>query len=266
MSPLGFADYKDFIRGKIEANQGERGYQGKLAQAARCQKSYFSQVLKSETNLSLDQAMGLAEFWNLNESEAEYFLELVTLARSSYPPLVRVIKERLRGLVEKHERLSKSAGASEIIVNDQWLYYSQWYWSAIHILTGIPKFQTVNSIARCLGLPEALVTQVLHALKQQGLVDQESSRWIIKPVHRHLASESPLNSMNHSNWRNRAVLDSQMFSSNSLHYTSVQSHSRKDMDAIKQLLLEGVSKTRGLVRPSPNEEMSCLCIDFFSIT
>ena len=266
MSTFTYTDYKKYIRDKIELNEGERGYQGKLAEAANCQKSYFSQVLKGDTNLSLDQAMGLVEFWNLNERETEYFLELVTLARSSYPPLIKVIKEKLRNLREKYENQTKSAGASEIIVDNQWLYYSQWYWSAIHILVGVPGFQSVSAIAKGLSLDELLVEQALQILKQQGLVEQEKNRWIIRPGHRHLAAESHLNSMNHGNWRQRAVLDSQRPKSDSLHYTSVHSHSRKDWEVIKQVFLDGIAKSRSIIRPSANEEMSCLCIDAFRLT
>jgi uncharacterized protein (TIGR02147 family) len=266
MSPLGYTEYRKFVRDKIASHQDERGYQGKLAAAARCQKSYFSQVLKGDANLSLDQAMGLVEFWGLNELESEYFIELVTLARSHYPPLVRMVKERLRGMVERHERDSKSTGASEIVVDNDWLYYSQWYWSAIHILVGIPRFQNVSMISRCLNLDEGLVEQALQSLKQQGLVEQSGARWNTKPGHRHLSSSSPLNAMNNANWRERAVLDSQRLRPDSLHYTSVQSHSRKDVEAIRQVFLEAIAKSRAIVRPSANEEMTSLCVDFFRVT
>jgi hypothetical protein len=266
MSPLNYTEYRKFIRDQIEDREGERGYQGKLAAAARCQKSYFSQILKGDANLNLDQAMGLAEFWGLSEVETQYFLDLVSLARSQYPPLVRAIKERLRKMVEAHERDAKSSGASEIIANTEWLYYSQWYWSAIHILVGIPKFQSVTTISKALNLEEALVETVLLSLKQQGLVEQSGSSWLTKPGHRHLSAQSPLNAMNHSNWRQRAVLNSQRSRPDPLHYTSIQSHSRSDSEAIKKVFLEAIAKSRSIIRPSPNEEMTAICLDFFRVT
>ena len=267
MNLMTYVDYKEFMRDQIEKYRDERGYQGKLAQAARCQKSYFSQVLSTKANLSPDQAMGVAEYWQLNEDETAYFLELVSLARSQYPPLVNRIQIRLREIREKHERKSKQVGASEVIVNDQWLYYSQWYWSAVHIIVGISGFQTPESIAQRLGLDELLVEQILNTLKLQGLVDLQKSRWVIKPVHRHLDPSSPLSTMNHSNWRHRALLDSQIPQSESLHYTSVQSHSRNDWQAIKDILLKGVTASRNIVKASsPDEELSCVCIDFFRLT
>lgn len=266
MNPIGYTDYKDFIREIIKKNTEIRGYQGKLAQAAKCQKSYFSQVMSTHTNFNLDQAIGLCEFWHLGEEETEYFLELVNLARSQHPSMIRRIKNRLDSYREKHEQQTKKKGASEIIVNEEWRYYSQWHWSAIHILVGIPRFQKIEAIAKCLELPEGLVSETLQSLKQQGLVDLQNGRWVIKPIHRHLASDSPLNMMNHSNWRQRAILDSQSLHSSSLHYTSVQSHSLGDGSKLKQIFLDAIGSSRNIVSKSADEEMSCLCIDFFNLT
>jgi uncharacterized protein (TIGR02147 family) len=266
MNPIAYSDYKAFIRDAIQKNSESRGYQGKLAEAARCQKSYFSQVVNGHTNLNQDQAIGLCEFWHFDEDETDYFLELVNLARSQHPSLAKRIKNKLKKYREKHEKRTKRSGASEVIVNEQWLYYSQWHWSAIHILVGIQRFQKIDAIAKCLGLPEHLVRDTLEILKQQNLVDHENGKWVIKPIHRHLSSDSPLNAMNHSNWRQRAILDSQFPQPSSLHYTSVQSHGTVDREKLKQIFLDAIGQSRDIISRSPNEEMTCLCLDFFSLT
>lgn len=266
MNPISYNDYKTFIRDMIQKNLDTRGYQGKLAQAARCQKSYFSQVVNGHTDLHLDQAIGLCEFWHLGDDETEYFLELISLARSQHPSLVKRIKNRLRNYREKYEKKTKRSGASEVVVSEPWLYYSQWHWVAIHILTGIPRFQKIDAIAKCLEIPENLVKETLEILKQQNLVDLQNGKWTIKPVHRHLPSGSPLNPMNHANWRQRAVLDSQFPRPNSLHYTSVQSHGAIDRDKLKQIFLDAIGQSRDIISHSPDEEMTCLCLDFFSLT
>ena len=267
LSPFKYNDYKDLIRDAISSNTELRGYQGKIAEAGRCQKSYFSKVLNGDAHLNTDQAMGISEFLQLNEDETEYFLELVSLARSSYPPLLKRIKGKLRLLREKQEKGAKAAGASEIVSNNEWQYYSQWHWSAIHIIVGISRFQTVAAISKSLNLNESIVLETLVGLQHQGLVEIKNGRWNIKPVHRHLDSNSPLNTMNHTNWRNKAIQDSQRFDSESLHYTSVQTHSLEDTNQLKEILLRTILKTRNLVKVSePDEQMTAICIDFFRLT
>ena len=262
-----FEDYCEYLKTTIRLNQSTRGYQGQLAKAASCQESYFSRVLHGKAQLSLDQAMGLCEFWHFNDEQTEYFLELVVLAKCVYPPLVSRIKQRVQKLKTKSEKQTKAKGASEIVREDAWLYYSQWHWSAIHIIVGISRFQTVEEISKCLTLEPKIVRQTLDALKKQGLVCFRNDRWYILPVHRHLDSDSALNAMNHSNWRYKAIMDAQVPNSNSLHYTGIQSHSRKDWEQLKQLFLKGISNSRNLVKIStPDEEMSCLCVDLFRLT
>jgi hypothetical protein len=75
MEIFGFNDYRSYLSHRL-ANDDEgryRGYHKKLADAARCQSSHLSQVLASNANLTLEQAMGLASFWNMNAQELSFF-------------------------------------------------------------------------------------------------------------------------------------------------------------------------------------------------
>ncbi|MFX6794117.1 hypothetical protein ABTH15_20060, partial [Acinetobacter baumannii] len=75
-------DYKQFLLLQVAAHAGEYGYKSKLAVAAGCQKSFFSQVLNAHVHRTPEHALGLARFWKLNRLERDYFLELVNHARA----------------------------------------------------------------------------------------------------------------------------------------------------------------------------------------
>jgi len=259
-------DYKKFIREQIELNAGVRGYQSKLAEAAHCQKSYLSRVLHSDDHLNPDQAIGLAQHWNLGPDEIDWFLELVELARAQTEPLKKRIRERLKTMKAKHEDLSHHFKKPRIGTSEKEnLYYSSWHWSALHILTSIPAFRRVEVIAERLNLPRELVRDCLSKLELLGLVQNRGGEWKNVPGGLYLPKESHLSRNHHANWRQRALLDAQLPERNSIHYTDVVSHSFVDYETVKERLLEVIEASRKIIKPSKEEELSCVCIDFFRV-
>ena len=268
MTIFNHLDYKEVILKYIDANATVRGYQRQLAEAAKCQKSYFSHMLHNEkTHLNQEQMLRLAMFWNLSTLETDYFLELLGLAKTTFEPLRRRIKGRLQSLKGATENLSQryAEAVGLLPANHEATYYSSWVWSAVHMLVGLDEYQTPETISARLQIPVATVRSSLLALQGMGLIRLERQRWKIKPGHMHLPRESPLTATNHMNWRHRAVLDSQSPTSEGLHYTVVHSHSVKDLEKIKDLLLKTIDTTREAIKKSADEEVTCLCIDLFRL-
>ena len=265
-SIISFNDYKSFIRAKIKENASVRGYQGRMAEAVGCPKSYFSQVLNSKAHLNQDQAMRLCLFWSLSENEMEYFLELVNLARASFPPLVGRIKKRLQSIKTQAENLAdRFANARFLDAEKEAFYYSAWYWSAIHILVGIKGYQTAEVIARYLKLSPQCVNETLARLEAMKLVKFDGKKWDTVPGHLHLKKESPMLPIHHANWRQEAVTYSRETSLDNLHYTVVGSHSVEDFERVKQAFLNSLDETRSIINPSPNEMLFCVCLDYFKV-
>jgi uncharacterized protein (TIGR02147 family) len=258
MSIFEFNDYKAFISHHIASNAQIRGYKTVLAQAAGCQKAFFSHVHRSHVHLTPDHAAGLANYW--------YFLVLVDLARAGTERLKNHLQERALKIKKQHgkleERLKTSAVQEHII---QTYYYSSWYWSALHMLASIPQFQTPEKMADRLGLDPRLVLETLKELEKMGLLKKQKDRWVITDKSFHLPKSSPLNEVNHGNWRQRALVDVQKRTDESFHYTSVFSMSKSDAKKIRQLVAELVIDTRKLIEPSEEEELFCFNADFFEV-
>lgn len=261
-----YLKYKDYLRIKIKENSEIRGYQSKLAAAAGCQRPYISQVLNGSAELSLEQAMGLAEYWGLNENEGEYFLTLVQYSRAGTEALRKLLKSKIERVQEEQENLSKRFQKPSVkTIEAQASYYSSWLWSAIHILLTIPRFNNVDKIAKKLSIDESEVNAIILGLEGMGLVVKKGNGWRLTDIHIHLPKDSPFNCINHANWRNRAIQDVMMSQRGSLHYTGVHSLSLEDFEKVKQICLSSIDSAHKIIRPSKEEELVFLGIDFFKV-
>ncbi len=259
-------DYKDFLRAAIAGQKGTRGYQARLAEAAGCQKTYLSQVLHTEVQLTPDHAAGLCAFWGFDADETAYFLDLVGVARAGTKALRDVLSARLARTRAASENLARRFKKPALVSeSDQLRYYSAWYWSAIHVLCGIPAGWTEKSIAARLKLPVDLVQEVLAAMTEMRLVAKLRTGWTATQRDLHLPGDSALTTINHFNWRQRAMARLQEREAGGLHYTAVHSVSRADAKKMREVIRACVAETRAIVGPSQEEEMVAFTCDFFVV-
>lgn len=266
MTVFEYSNYKQFLKDKIYENTKKYGYKGELARAAGCQRAYLSQVLKSQVHLTPDHAAGLVLFWALVNFERDYFLELVNYSRAGTPALKKIIEERMKILKFNNDSVTgriKKPKIENTILQAQ--YYSSWYYSAIHILLTISKFQTVTALAERLNLSKSIISSAISVLAKAGLVVQQGEQWTPASFDLHLPSHSPLGSSNHMNWRMQAVQDSQNPETEGIHFTAVYSLSKKDYQKIRAKILELISESREVALASQEEEVFSFCCDIFKI-
>jgi hypothetical protein len=102
---------------------------------------------------------------------------------------------------------------------------ASWHGAAIHVLVGIPEFQSVEAISSRLRLAPNLVLETLSKLEAMGLVKSKGRNWTRLPGHLHLGDKSPMVGVHHSEWRQKALESTRHSETDGLHYTLVQSHS-----------------------------------------
>jgi uncharacterized protein (TIGR02147 family) len=259
-----FSDYRLFLGAQIEANKSIRGYQSRLAEAADCKRSFLSQVLHSHVNLTPDHAAGLCRFWNFNDDETDWYIELLANTRAGSAEMRKVCSRRLNELKKRRANLSDRFKPSRILPKESQIqYYSNWYCAAIHMLTCIPGYNSLTKIANRLNLREGLVRESLQLLEQTGLVKNKQGTWRATDKDIHLPKMSNLNLINHINWRQRAIFNIQLNDEDSLHYTAVHALSKGDIEKIQELMVAAIKKTRDVVVPSPEEELVCVICDVF---
>lgn len=267
MEPLyTYTDYKKYLSDIIDENESVRGYKSQLAEAAQCQRSFMSSVINSHVHLTPDHALGLAEFWKFNSDSTEYFLEMVHYGRAATPALRSHLLKRLKKLggLQKSEAIRLHNPTLQDLEH-QSIFYSHWTWSALHLLLSVKRFQSDRAIAEHLNMPIETVRQALGVLQSMGLAKREKDAWMTTGRSLHVPIDSVFAWMHHGTWRSRANENMRAKRGNAIHFTSVYSLSAKDRDKIDDLIVKFLESTNKIVAPSPEEEVACLCIDWFGV-
>lgn len=261
-----FEDYKAYLKERLEVAQAGRGGQARLAAAIRCQPAYLSMVLRGRHHLSLEQAEAAARHFGLGTDETDYFFALVQEARAGTAALrERFTRERQR-LSELRRNLGRRFGDQAVLSDDiKAVFYSAWYYTAVHLLLTIPGQRTPNAIAQYLRLPPETVAQVLEFLVRHGLAVVEGGSYVVGPSRLALGPDSPFLAQSHKNWRQMAWQSLQRPISEDFHYSSVVSIAAKDIPRLREAMVQCIAEVRTVVRDSPEEDLYCYTLDVFSL-
>lgn len=133
-------------------------------------------------------------------------------------------------------------------------------------LTAIQGTQTIQTVARRLGLPLAYIEKVVTFLLSTGLCIEKKGLLCPGPQMTHLEEESPLVSRHHGNWRVKAMERHPLLREDAeLAYTAPMTLSAKDVLKIRAALADVVENVDHIVGPSSSEKLYCLNIDWFEI-
>lgn len=266
MTVFEYKNYHKFLQDWFE-NMPKRGYgqAAKLAQAMEVNPAIITQVFKGEKDFTQEQASDFCDYVGFTDLESDYFLLMVQLARASS----RGLKHKLERQI--NEVLSKTKDAKERLPNAhaelseeaKSIFYSQWYFSGIRMLTSIKEFQTIEAIAEKTQLPRATVKRVVDFLLLQNLCIEKNDKILMGPQSTHISKNSPLVSRHHINWRLRACEQVEANRSDELFFTSPLSIATSDIAKVQSILHESIDKIFAVVNPSKEEEVACLNIDWF---
>lgn len=261
-----FIDYKLFLK-KCIAQSEQRGFTTRLAEAAGCQRSYFSTVLSGNIHLLPEHLFGICEFLKLSNDESEYLFLVLDYNRagniSFRSHLLKKIREKQLAWKDLKNRLKKDSIPEAEDMSVRQFYYTSWVYSAIHIAVSIPMLGDIKQLSNYLGITEEMSFWHLEKLAQMGLVEKKGGRWGWKSGDLHLSKDSPWINNHHANWRMQAVSDLPQRRSESLHYSVIQSLSKEDLEALRFRIIEWIEEFKKIASPSRSEELICLNIDFF---
>lgn len=262
-----FSDYKEYLHDKIISSPSKgRGLKLQMAQALGVQTAYISQVLNKDPHFNLEQAMKLNKFWGHSKEESRYFCLLINYARAGSHELREFIKEEMHEVHEKRKSLKARLDIKNSLNEaNQHIYYSSWTYAAIHILTSIPEFQTVDKIVERLRLSRERVQENLHFLVETGLVLTQGGRYIIGTTRIHLDADSLQVRRHHYNWRSQSVISVDRGFKEDLHYSNVVSIAKDDVPKVKEILIKAIEECRAIIRESPEEDIQVITIDSFKL-
>lgn len=262
-----FDNYRKFLAKKI-GEMPNKGY-GQLSQLARqisVHTSLISQILKGHKELTTDQAALVTEYFQMNESETEYFVQLVHLQRAGNQASRKIYSMRLQKLKEKTEKISNRVKVTaKLSAEVRAVFYSDWTYTAVRQTVAILHNPDAHSIGSYLGLPPKKVQPILDFLIQAGLCKIISSKLTTGTASTHLDSDSPWIKVHHINWRQKSIQNMELQNDSDIHYTAPMTLSKKDVALVREKLIQYIEEINSIVDPSPSEELCCLNIDWFKI-
>jgi uncharacterized protein (TIGR02147 family) len=214
----------------------------------------------------MEQAADASAFFNLDTDEEDYFFLLVQLGKAGTKKLKDIYLKKIKMIREKRTIFSNRIGEKlDLDEKTQAQYYSRWYYAAIHMLVTIPEYRTKKDISNYLGLRMDVINEVITFLMTSGLIEQTSKGFITGKSRVFLKGDSPLVVLHHQNWRMRAIDSFSNLSKENVHFSSVYTLSKEDYIKIKEKILNDIQEIRKIVKPSKEEELCVLNIDFFQL-
>lgn len=263
-----YVSYKAFVKDRIEKMpQQGRGQFRQMSERLRMHTSLISQIFGGDRHLTPEQACELCEYWGMTDLETEMFLALLNYEKAGSKKLKQVLEKQLETLRKKADKFSyRLSQEKQLSEETRSIFYSNWYYSGIRLLTSLSQYQNIDAIAEYFSLPKGLVSKVTQFLIQHGLCVLDKDENIqMGPQRTHLASDSTLVSRHHTNWRLKNLSRADAIRDHEIMFTAPLSISKKDAQKVRKKIFELVEDISATVKESKPEKLVCLNIDWMDI-
>lgn len=262
----GFSDYRPYLLKYFGDKSLRRGLKSKAAAFLGVHTTLISQILHDKVIPNLEQGDKLNQFIGHNEEESHYFLLLLQKARAGTRSLQNYFQSQLDQIQKNRQVLKKRVGNTETVaLQDELRYYSAWQFSAVHVALSVPELSQPETLSAELKIPLVDVRAILDFLVRAGLAQANSQGFSIGTRHIHLGTSSTQLRNHHLNWRLRAMQAIDQDVKNNFHYSSVVSLSRKDVQTIKELLIQALNSANRTIQTSKEETVYGMNFDFFHL-
>ena len=261
-----FSDYKRFSESYIKSRpKAGRGLLTQLGKSVSMTSAQVSHVMRGDRELTPEQALGAAKFFGLNESETQYFIELVSLARAQTKELRDFVKRRLEALKAEGLELRNQVPAHrELSDQEKARFYSSWIYSAVRLLSSVRPLR-MEDVMEDFDIPRDRASSILNFLVETSLCVSTSQGVRMGSRSTFIPRSSPFISKHHANWRSRALDKNEQEIETDLFFTSPVSMSESDFEKFRLRLTELIKEFSAVVKYSPEEVVACLNFDFFRV-
>lgn len=258
-------DYRKILTRLLE-NDPRGGSKSRLARAMGCQPAYLSRVLNEEAHLNTDQIAKAARFFSFSEEEADYWMMTLLENRAADRDTKAIFRSKALKIKEQVSELKSRLKVKDTLPSElEAVYYSHPIYQAFHIAIRVPSLQKSETLATGFGCTQKRAQKILRQLEQMGLAKERDGLWTATQSHLHLGTESPWLARMHTNWRMKTIEHLSQAANDSVHYSSVISCSKKDLEQIKEIFIQALKDVRTLVKKSPDETVAHYSVDFFEL-
>lgn len=268
VSVFDYQDYRIYLKAYLKAQpKAGHGIRSHWAASMGCQVAFVSHVLNGLYDLNPEQAEALSRHLAFNKQETEYFLLVVQYAKAGSHHLKALLKEMILERQQKRKQIRERMQIQSTLTEmDQFVYYSSWLYGAIHIILTIPEFQnSPEKIANYFHQDLVLVRQVLEFLETRGLIESKSGKFLVKDNFLFINKESPLYPHQQNFWRHKAIEAIYRKREEEIHFASIFSVAEDDLGKIREILLKSIQQSTDVIKPSKEEKLYAICMDFFEV-
>jgi uncharacterized protein (TIGR02147 family) len=262
-----FKDYKKFLIKLIQQMPKKgRGQARKLADHLRVQAVVISQVLSGDREFTAEQGLEVADFFGLDAQATDYLVCLIHHARAGTQNLKQHYEKKIELQQKEAMKLkNKVVEHRDLSDTDKGIFYSNWFYSGIRLLTSIREYETIDAMADRFRMSRAKVGEILEFLVSRGLCVEKNGHYKMGVTATFVDASSKFINNHRRNWRLKGIEKISEPGANDLFYSSPCSLSAKDQQMIRQEIAKLISDFSKRVGDSPAEKLACLNIDWFEI-
>ncbi|MBK9322340.1 MAG: DUF4423 domain-containing protein [Bdellovibrionaceae bacterium] len=260
--------FGDFLKKYLKTlpNRGRGALRG-ISVATGIHSTTLSQAVKGARHFSLEQVADICRYLGLSELETKYALLLSQAERAGTDILREFFFKELKLLRQQSLELVHVVKQDKILTdNEKAIFYSNWYYGALAVLSSIPGLNNPISLSSRTGLSRQRANHAIEFLVRTGICVDKNGKIEPGTNSTHLEAGSPLVSRHHGNWRIKAMekhpnldLETEMA------YSSPMSLAKQDANRIRALIVDLVKKVSEIRTPSPCEEAYFLNIDWIKM-
>ncbi len=260
-------NYRDFLVKFLNEKGIVKGINSYLANILNSSTSLISHIFSDKRQLSMEQAFLLIRKLEMSSQEQELFLALLQFERSGSYEMKKYYEERIDELREKILQVASLFKENSVILSDEikFIYYSDWSFSAVRILSTLPIEKTPESFSKFLNLPLKRIEEIINFLLTNKICVLINGKLENNSKIIYLDKLDPLIKQRQISWRLKAIESMDKGNSENINLTfplSISTHNRKK---VNQIIIEATEKIKNLVNDEPPEEFCCLNIDWFQI-
>lgn len=259
-----YQHYRDYLKVRLSTTGENRGLRARLAELTRTTPAFISKVLSGGIDLSPEHIPHLNKLLEHTKEESHFFTLLTLDARAGNRELKAYYQDQLNEFREKRNHFLERVKISDkVSAADHAKYNSQWYYTALHLLAGIPAYQTREAMSRRLQLPMTVVSKALEELMSMGLIEAKGSKLIIGKKRIHLDKNSPWITQLHTLFRQRVIHQLAAPDESDFHFSIAMGVSKSFMNEYKKRMIDLITEFEAKMIEAKEEELYALNIDLF---
>jgi plasmid maintenance system antidote protein VapI len=258
-----YLNYKEFLKTHFRRKRGELQLGAK---ALSVHMSKLTRVIRDDEHLTPEQALKMSRFLKLESEETEYFLNLVSLGRSSDSNFNQYMKWKLaqqRGArLAPHPLIPMKRPLSP---SEETLYHSSFLFGAVWLSSMINGENSLGQIAERLDQPTETISQIASFLCEVGLCTRHEDE--LQPGARlmEISSSSPILKQFLSTWRVQGIQKLGSRNEKDLFYSEPMAIGQQAYENILKILKTAMTDARSALKKERSEVLACLNIDFFQV-